>query len=173
MEDFMAIAITAFVTIYLFCCFFAGLFRIKSFGTISDKFEIGYIEPIQNQQTESRINTAIETVYVEKPIYKDRVVYKDRPVTVYKERVVKDTAEISKLKNEIAILSSKISKLKSEQIVVKTQEQKEHPLYRDCVDAAVALGCKKREAEKGVREFLKNVDVDSIEEFIVKYFKKG
>jgi len=172
MENFMAIAITAFVAIYLFCCFFAGFFRIKSFSTISDKFEIDYIEPIQNQQIESR-NTTVETVYIEKPIYKDRIVYKDKPVTVYKERVVKDTTEISKLKNEIAILNSKISKLKSEQIVVRTQEQKEHPLYRDCVDAAVALGCKKREAEKGVREFFATNNVDSIEEFIVKYFKRG
>lgn len=172
-ETTVAIFGVSFI-VFVTVCFLAG-FLGNSFKPISDKFEIGYIKPIQGQQAESRVNTIVKTVYVEKPIYKDKIVYKDKPVTVHKERVVKDTAEISKLKNEIEILNSKISKLKIEQISSnkQKQEQKEHPLYRDCVDAAIALGCKKREAEKGVSEFLKNVNVDSIEEFIVKYFKKG
>jgi hypothetical protein len=147
-EGFIVFILSFSFLAYVVICFIRGLTGQQDFSPVSDNFKIGYIE-------------REKPVVVEKPV----VIYKDRQVKV------KDKNQERKIKNLERKVEILTTKLKSNHVA--TEQQKEHPLYRDCVDAAVALGCKKREAAIGVKEFLKTNNVDSIEEFIVKYFKKG
>lgn len=147
-EGFIVFILSFSFLSYVVICFIRGFTGQQDFSPISDNFKIGYIE-------------REKPVIIQKPV----VVYKDRQVKV------KDKSQENKIKSlerQLEILSKRL-----ESTPKKQEDKKEHPLYRDCVDAAVALGCKKREAEKGVREFFATNNVDSIEEFIVKYFKRG
>lgn len=80
-----------------------------------------------------------------------------------------------KTNNDITYLQSEIRELNNEIKNLKRKKKKKkfnHPMLQDCIDALIALGSNKADAKNQVEQFLKNNNVDSIEEFIVKFFKK-
>lgn len=82
--------------------------------------------------------------------------------------------ELKKLKREVQTLKLRkdLEKLQKD-FVVKEQESSIDPkLVRECESALVTLGFKKKEAKQEALNFLKNKPVDSVEQFVVEYFKK-
>lgn len=144
-ENFIVFFLSFTFIAYIIICFIRGITGQQEFSPVSDNFKIGYIER-------------------EKPVVIEKIVYKDRQVKV---RDKKQDSKIKSLERQLEILTKRLESKSN------LEDKKEHPLYQDCVDAAVALGCKKKEAAQGVKKFFENNDVDSIEEFIVKYFKRG
>ena len=139
---------------YIVICFINGLFGKAEFTPISDNFRIGYIEKQEPIIIERQVKV---------PVYK-----KQKPIvkTVYKE----DNKKVRSLEKQIETLSKQIEILRSKD---KEPEVKQNnSIYNDCVDALVALGYKKTIAKEEVKEFLSKNDIDSIEQFIVAFFKK-
>ena len=54
----------------------------------------------------------------------------------------------------------------------KQEQKKVNPIYNDCIDALVALGYKKNDAKQSVGHFFRSNKIDSVEQFIVDFFKK-
>jgi hypothetical protein len=150
-ENFIVFILAFGFLAYISICFVHGLTGKKEFMPVSDNFKLGYIE--------RKEPTVIE-----------------KPVVIYKEKKVKDKQQEVKIRNlekQLEILAKRLKTAESKQEQKQQQQPKVNQLQQDCIDALIALGCKKTEAKNGVELFFKNNNVDSIEEFIVQYFKKG
>lgn len=142
--------------------FISGLTGLIKFKPLTDKVNIGYIE------------RDVQIVEVKQPPV---VVYKKSPPkikTVYKE----DTRKVKSLEKQVSTLQQRINKLQTKPVKTPAQpkqqrvETKTHPLFNDCIDALVALGYKRQIAKQDATAFFAVNNIDSIEEFIVSFFKK-
>lgn len=85
-----------------------------------------------------------------------------------------DDIELKNLKRQVQTLKLKKDLEKLNQHFSNKEETAVNPkLIRECESALVTLGFKKKEAKQEVLDFLKNKKIDSVEEFVVEYFKKG
>lgn len=146
--------------IILICIFYFvyGYLNPSLFKKLSDNINVGYIERSAPVIIEREVKSPVTVYKKQKPVVK----------TVYKQ----DNRKVKSLEKQIETLSKRIELLNKKQQQSKREQKKVNPIYNDCVDALVALGYKKNDAKQSVDQFFKNNKVDSIEQFIVDFFKK-
>jgi hypothetical protein len=157
----LALIISSVIIAYVVFCFISGLTGFIKFKPLTDKVDVGYIKH------------DVQVVEVKQPPV---VIYKKSPPkikTVYKE----DTKKVKLLEKQVSTLRRRINKIESKPVVQppkqeRTETKTPHPLFNDFVDALVALGYKKTSAKQEVVNYLSKNSVNSIEEFIVDFFKK-
>ena len=86
-----------------------------------------------------------------------------------------ENVDLRQLKQEVQLLKLKreLEKLKKDSDNKEKENSFDQKLVRECESALVTLGFKKKEAKQEVLNFLNKKKVDSVEEFVVEYFKKG
>jgi len=104
---------------------------------------------------------------IEYPALSDKfnIGYIERNENVYLKQL-KEEVQLLKLKKEL-------EKLKKDSDNKEKGSSIDPKLIRECESALVTLGLKKKDAKQEVLNFFNKKKVDSVEEFVVEYFKKG
>lgn len=154
----ISFVICLILSIYWTYCFIAGsLGKSTNNITISDNFDIGYIrksQPVEVCLDDSRIKE------LELKVKQLTSQLKQKQPTVTQKPVVKQQPKLSKPVNTVKVQE------------LKKQQPQCNPLLNECTAALVALGYKDKAAKEQATSFLGKNNVKSVEEFIIKFFRK-
>ena len=168
-ENMLVFLICSGIILYFFISMVCGVTGIVKYKPIkiSDDFEIGYIKPVNTNS----VNYSVTFDFDHKP-----VTTKTPKKLKHVSKKTKQNDNTTLLLKQIEDLQKQVDKLSAKQSKPpKSSKQKvEHtPLQQDCVDALVTLGYKPNVAKESAISFLSKNNIDSVEQFIVEYFKKG
>lgn len=159
----ISFVISLILSVYWAYCFIAGsLGKSTNNITISDNFDIGYIrksQPVEVCLDDSRIQELEFKVKQLTNQLKQQVKQK-QPVVKQKPTVKQQQPKPSKPVNTVKVKE------------LKKQQPQGSPLLDECVAALIALGYKDKTAKEQATSFLNRNTVKSVEEFIIKFFRK-
>lgn len=166
--------------VYFIICFFKGFITCKSPYTFSDNFDLGYVK--SNQKNISA------RIPVKKIIYhhndKQEVNNLEKEIIFLKKQI--NNLLLKQNKNNDSGTKTKQRQVKTNDY--KSPQQKPEPqiqeqpkeqnltsniIIEECIQALITLGYKNKSAKQEVQKFLTNNKVETAEQFVVDFFKRG
>lgn len=151
------------LSIYWVYCFIAGsLGKSTNSIAISDNFDIGYIrrpQPIEIAVDNSRVEE-LELRVKQLSAQLRQQVRQKQPTKTQSPVVKQQQPKQSKPVNTVKVQE------------LKKQQPQHNPFLDECVAALIALGYKDKVAKEQATSFLSKNSIKSVEEFVIKFFRK-
>jgi hypothetical protein len=143
------------LSLYWIYCFLAGCSgRYKGAMVISDEFDIGYVRSVEPATKVGVSNNHPDS---------KRIKELERKIELLNNKIKQKPKEFKQPK---VVTTQKPAKPAKPQVQVK----EESSLQKECTLALVTLGFKEKQAKQSAMNFLNNNDIDSVEEFVLKFF---